>query len=170
VIAPNVNAPRIIQPARNAIARFAAIVATALWLAACTTVPRAPADMARLAAQVTATERAFARSMAQRDFTAFSSHLSADAVFFTGPQPLRGKAEVAGFWKRWFADAVAPFSWEPDHVEVLASGDLALSTGPVHTPDGRLAGRFNSIWRLEAPGTWRIVFDRGEDVCAAPAR
>jgi hypothetical protein len=28
-----------------------------------------------------------------------------------------------------------------------------------------LIARFNSIWRLEAPGTWRVVFDGGTDAC-----
>jgi ketosteroid isomerase-like protein len=103
--------------------------------------------------------------MATRDFAAFSSHLSAEAVFVPGPKAQRGKVAVAAAWKKWFDGPTAPFSWEPDQVEVLDSGDLALTTGPVHGPDGALIGRFNSIWRLEAPGTWRIVFDKGEDAC-----
>lgn len=63
------------------------------------------------------------------------------------------------------AAAAPPFSWEPDVVEVLESGTLALSSGPVLDPAGKLIGRFNSIWRREAPGVWRIVFDRGSEVC-----
>ena len=47
---------------------------------------------------------------------------------------------------------------------VLADGTLAHSSGPVRDPSGKLIARFNSVWRLEAPGTWRIVFDRGESV------
>ena len=70
------------------------------------------------------------------------------------------------WWSRYFKDAAAPFSWEPDQVQVLASGTLALSTGPVHDPNGKLIGRFASIWRQDQPGIWHIVFDRGE---AAPA-
>jgi hypothetical protein len=54
-------------------------------------------------------------------------------------------------------------------VEVLASGDLALSTGPV-VVKGKVVGRFNSIWRLEAPNTWHIVFDKGESVCPDAAK
>jgi hypothetical protein len=59
----------------------------------------------------------------------------------------------------------APFSWEPDQVEVLDSGTLAHSSGPVYDPKGKIIARFNSVWRLEAPGKWRIVFDKGTDVC-----
>jgi ketosteroid isomerase-like protein len=142
-----------------------------LALSACATgttpVSRPVADTPALVAQVMATERAFARSMAERNFAAFTEHLSADAVFFSGPQVLRGKAAVAEGWKKFFSGQRPPFSWEPDHVEVLASGDLALSTGPVHAPDGTLVGRFNSVWRREGAGLWRIVLDKGEDVCRA---
>lgn len=57
------------------------------------------------------------------------------------------------------------FGAEPDEVDVLTSGTLAISGGPVYDPNGKLIARFSSIWRLEAPGTWRVVFDRGTDVC-----
>ena len=117
--------------------------------------------------QVEATERAFAHTMAARDLGAFGGFVSEEAVFFTGPEPLHGRAAVVQWWSRYFKDAAAPFSWEPDRVEVLASGTLALSTGPVRDPQGKLIGRFASIWRQERPGQWRIVFDRGE---AAPAQ
>ena len=53
-------------------------------------------------------------------------------------------------------------------MEVLDSGTLALSSGPVHDPQGKLAATFTSIWRLEAPGIWRIIFDKGNEVCDCP--
>ncbi|HXC60914.1 MAG TPA: DUF4440 domain-containing protein [Steroidobacteraceae bacterium] len=120
----------------------------------------ATGDAAR--AQVEATERAFAKTMAERDFAAFQTFLSVESIFFTGPKPLRGKTQVAEWWARYYKDAAAPFSWAPDHVEVLDSGQLALSTGPVRDANGQLIARFASIWRQEKPGVWRIVFDRGE--------
>jgi ketosteroid isomerase-like protein len=118
-------------------------------------------DLVALQQQVADTERAFARSMAERDHAAFTRHLSEQAVFF-GAKVLNGKAEVAAAWQRFFVAKEAPFSWEPDQVVVTADGLLAHSTGPVRDPAGKPIARFNSVWRLEAPGTWRIVFDRGE--------
>jgi ketosteroid isomerase-like protein len=115
--------------------------------------------------QVEDTERAFAKTMADRDYTAFTSFLSDEAVFFSGPTPLRGKLQVAQAWKRFYEKPEVPFSWTPEKVAVLDSGTLALSTGPVRDPTGKLIGMFTSIWRLEAPGKWRIVFDKGCDVC-----
>jgi hypothetical protein len=55
-------------------------------------------------------------------------------------------------------------------VEVLGSGTLALSTGPVRDPSGKLIGTFTSIWRQDAPGVWRIVFDKGNPVCKSEAQ
>jgi ketosteroid isomerase-like protein len=140
--------------------RFVALTPWLLAALGCATAPP-PLDPRSAVAEVTGVERAFAKTMADRDLEGFMSFVSADAVFFSGPKPLHGKAEVREWWQRYFEGADAPFAWEPDAVEALASGDLALSTGPVREPSGKAVARFVSIWRREAPGVWRIVFDRG---------
>jgi ketosteroid isomerase-like protein len=111
--------------------------------------------------EILAAERAFARSMAERDFAAFGRYVAEDCVFFSGSTPLRGRAAVLAAWEAFFEGASAPFSWEPDQVEVLASGDLALSTGPVKDPGGTVMARFTSIWQRQGDGVWRVVFDKG---------
>lgn len=116
-------------------------------------------------AQVREHELAFAATMAARDFDGFAALLANEAVFMSGADALRGKAQVMRGWRRHYDGEQAPFSWEPDQVEVVDSGTLAYTSGPVRGADGRQIGRFNSVWRLEAPGKWRIVFDRGCD-CA----
>lgn len=140
-----------------------AVVCLSLLTGCAAAPPRASIEA--LQKQVADTERGFAKSMAERNFAAFTSFLSEEAVFFTGPTPLRGKQAVAEVWKRFYEKPAAPFSWEPDKVVVLDSGTLALSTGPVHDPTGKHFATFSSIWRLEAPGVWRIIFDKGETVC-----
>ena len=130
----------------------------------------APPTNAELKKQVADTERAFAATMKARDYAAYASFLSDEAVFFTGQAALHGKEAVANGWKQFYEKPVAPFSWEPDEVEVLASGTLAISSGPVYDPGGKLISRFSSIWRQEAPGLWRIVFDRGSSVCDCKKR
>jgi ketosteroid isomerase-like protein len=115
--------------------------------------------------QVADVERAFAATMKARDLKAFGEFLSEETVFFSGPVPLHGKAAVLGFWKKFYDKPQAPFSWEPKEVEVLRSGKLALSSGPVFDPSGKHVANYSSIWRLEAPGKWRIIFDKGWDEC-----
>ena len=142
---------------------------TALVLALCTLPGAARAQSnAELQGQVRERERAFARTMADRDHAAFVSFLAEETVFFSGKGPLRGKKAVADAWKAFYEGAKAPFSWEPDAVEVLDSGRLALSSGPVHDPEGKRVSTFNSVWRREADGQWRIVFDKGCPPCPCP--
>lgn len=128
-------------------------------------VAAAPPSNAELKKQVADTERAFAATMKARDHAAFVSFLADEAVFFSGPVPLHGKKAVGEFWKKLYEKPEAPFSWEPDEVEVLASGKLGWSSGPVYGPDGKLIARYNSVWRLEPSGKWKIIFDHGADVC-----
>ena len=49
----------------------------------------------------------------------------------------------------------------PETVEVLPSGTLALTSGPVYDPEGKLTNTFTTIWRLDGDGRWRVVFDKG---------
>ena len=114
-----------------------------------------------LVAQVRAAEQAFAGAMAKRDLDSFASHLADEALFFGTKDVLRGKTAVVAGWKRYFEGAMAPFSWEPQTVEVLASGTLGLTSGPVRNPEGKQIGTFSSIWRREADGRWKVVFDKG---------
>ena len=141
-----------------------AIVTTLALLAGCAAVPprASPADLQK---QVGDAERGFARSMAERNFAAFQTFLSDEAVFFAGPTPLRGKQAVADNWKRFYEKPEAPFSWGPESVEVLDSGTLAISSGPVKNPEGKHVATFFSIWRQEAPGVWRVIFDKGSVAC-----
>ena len=114
--------------------------------------------------QVRAAETAFALSMAERDLDGFLSHIAEEAVFFGEDGAMRGLAEVKNGWSPYFEDAEAPFSWRPEVVEVLDSGWLALSSGPVFGPNGKQVGTFNSIWRRDADDRWRVVFDKGSPV------
>jgi len=118
-----------------------------------------------LAVQVRAAETAFAKTMADRDVEAFASFLAADAIFLDGGQTLRGREAVKAAWSAYYTGPTAPFSWEPAVVEVLASGTLAHSSGPVLLPDGREVATFNSIWQRQANGSWKVVFDKGCNKC-----
>ena len=122
-----------------------------------------------LAAEVRAAETAFAKTMADRDHAAFTAMLADEAVFFGSKTILRGRTAVSEGWRPLFEGSQAPFSWAPDKVEVLDSGTLALSTGPVFDPGGARTGTFNSVWRRGDDDRWRIVFDNGCPPCAAPA-
>jgi ketosteroid isomerase-like protein len=117
-----------------------------------------------LAEQVRNQETAFAKTMADRDITAFAMFVSEEAVFL-GSTALRGRDAVIEGWKPFFESPEAPFSWDPERVEVVASGTIAISTGPVRDPDGQRVGTFTSTWRREPDGHWRVVLDSGCPPC-----
>jgi ketosteroid isomerase-like protein len=127
--------------------------------------PASAAPLIDLKSQVTETEMAFARSMAERNLGAFRDAIAKEAVFFGERQVLRGREAVVNQWQQWFQGPNAPFSWQPERVEVLDSRHLAFSTGPVFDPNGARIGTFNSVWRRESGGTWRIIFDIGCPRC-----
>jgi ketosteroid isomerase-like protein len=113
------------------------------------------------ASEVEASEIAFAKTLEDRDLDMFLSFVSPEAVFFNGNVPIRGHEAITQAWAPFFVDEIAPFSWQPDVIEVLESGRLALSSGPIRGASGEILGRFNSIWRKDNDGQWRVIFDKG---------
>jgi len=120
---------------------------------------------AALKEQVRWAETAFAKTMADRDLTAFTKFLAQDAIFMANGVPARGPQAITARWKGFFEGTQAPFSWGPEFVEVLDSGTLATSSGPVRDPSGKRVGTFNSVWRRESTGEWKIVLDGGCPPC-----
>lgn len=122
------------------------------------------AGRAELAAQVRATEIAFARTLADRDVKTFRAMIAPDVIWLADV-PLHGPDQVLTRWQKFFDAAQPPFSWAPEIVEVQEGGKLALSTGPVVDTAGKRVGTYTSIWRREASGEWKIIFDRGCPAC-----
>jgi len=128
------------------------------------------AELDALAAQVTAAETAFAKTMADRQLDRFATYVAEDAVF-RGATLRVGRAQFVDGWKRLFDQPAAPFSWAPDLVTVAADGRTAISTGLARSPDGQAISRFTSIWRKDADGQWRVIVDQGVDTgCGAPKK
>ena len=120
--------------------------------------------------QVRKTETAFAKTLADRNPAAFASFLSKETVFMSNGRVSRGPQQVTERWKPYFEGPRAPFSWEPEEVQVLDSGTLAMTSGPVRDPSGKRIGTFNSVWRREEKGQWKIVLDNGCPACDCAAK
>lgn len=135
-----------------------AAFAAALALAACAHLPPAMDVPASLAAA----ESAFAAHSVREDMrAAFLAAFAEDGVM------VRNGWTVSN---AFLANRAAPpivLEWRPQYVEVAASGELGLSTGPSRItskqkPDTPPAyGQFVSIWR-RAPGRpWKVEVDLG---------
>lgn len=117
--------------------------------------------------QVRCAELAFSRSVQEQNIQAFTEFVDEDARF-TGGTTLKGKQAVSEGWQVFFESGGPTIRWAPDNIEVLDSGDLALSQGPFEMrmtgENGEevvRTGRFFSVWRRADDGRWTVIFDGG---------
>lgn len=129
---------------------------------------------ADLTEDVRCREIGFSSSVEHQDIDAFRSFIDADARF-VGSAVTKGVDEVAEAWSVFFAAGGPTIKWRPQVVEVLENGTLALSRGPYRSTsvdeDGNRIerwGTFNSVWRLNEDGEWRVVFDAGGPAASEP--
>lgn len=124
--------------------------------------------------EVRCREIGFSQSVENQDLAAFRAFIDADARFVSSTV-YRGPDAIATAWQVFF-DAQGPqIKWRPQFVEVLENGRLALTRGPykmtTRDADGATVerwGTFNSIWRLQDDGQWRVVFDAGNAADSPP--
>ena len=114
-------------------------------------------------------EVGFSRSAENRDLEAFVAFMDPEVRFVTG-RISRGPDEVAEGWANFFKADGPLMRWRPMIVEIVAGGTLAISRGPYRQTrlgdDGEPVhtwGTFNSTWRLDQEGQWRVLFDAGGD-------
>ena len=152
--------------ASRRVALFAGVGAVGAGLGASGCASKGPAaTRTELLSQVRLAEEGFAATMARRDAAAFAEFIAEDAVFINSGNPLRGRAEIVGFWAKFFTPPAAPFAWRPELVEVASSGTLGYTEGPVLSPAGAVFAKFFTTWQLSSSGKWLVVFDNGYSVC-----
>ena len=131
--------------------------------------------LADLTDDVRCREIGFSKSVEIQDTALFASFIDADARF-VGNSVTRGTAAIAEGWSVFFAENGPSIKWRPQFVEVIEDGTLALTRGPFRliTKDEQGVetehwGTFNSVWRPNADGEWRVVFDAGSDSNETPS-
>lgn len=134
------------------------------------------AERARRIDEVRTAELAFAATVRDDRPEAFAAMLDDDAVFAGDGGALRGRAAIVEAWAGFFAEDRPEFAWHPELVELSGDGELGFTRGPWTLrgtrPDGTAverSGLFNSVWRRQPDGSWRIVFDAGCSPCPACA-
>ena len=136
-------------------------------LVSCNTMP----DSATLEAwkqEIRDVERDFA-SMAAREGIpeAFLYYAAEDAVLMRNDQLFIGKRKLEESFERNTSQLQDELlSWKPDFVDVSASGDLGYTYGQYiysYTDSTgstvELQGVFHTVWKRQADGTWRFVWD-----------
>ena len=131
--------------------------------------------LADLTDDVRCREIGFSKSVETGDAEKFAAYLDADARF-VGNSVSSGSAAVIEAWSAFFAVDAPTIMWRPRFVEVLKDGKLALSRGPFRIVskdedgnDSEYWGTFNSVWRPDENGEWKVVFDAGSSEPETPS-
>jgi len=133
-------------------------VLLAVALAGCAATP-SPMEVP---ASLAAAETAFAaHSMRENMRPAFLANFADDGMTPRQPGWVRSNEFLATR-----PNPPIVLDWRPQYVEVAASGELGLSTGPTKLvanakPDVANYGQYVSVWRREASGTWKVLVDLG---------
>ena len=114
-------------------------------------------------------DREFARSVAERRLEAWVEAFDTAGIQMRPNLPFTpGHTEIRRLMTPAFADTSWHLSWEPHLAFVSASADLGYTLGTYrsvrHDSIGQErsgTGKYVTIWRKQADGGWKVVFDGG---------
>lgn len=124
-----------------------------------------PVQAAANPKDVVEAERAFAadgRTMGVK--RSFLKHMADDAIVF-GPDPVNAKEFYTAKPEDWSPKLV----WWPTVAAIARSADLGFTMGPFEL-DGQRRGHFFTVWKKQADGSWKWVYDGGQENDASRAR
>ncbi len=114
-----------------------------------------------------AADRNFSRLSVEKGVPfAFDEYMTDDAVIYRDQSPpFEGREQIRNLFAGY---PEATLSWVPDKVDLAESGDLGYTLGKwtfsAVTDSGEKHvsyGHYVSIWKKQADGSWKYVFDTG---------
>jgi len=135
------------------------VLLLAFGLSAC--VKSKPEDLIRVDKDFSAFSKAKGMKQAFLEYAADSAVLLQKDIV-----PIVGKEAIYESFES-FSDTGFILTWEPLFADVSASGDLGYTYGlfTSHTTSGDLLGRgkYVTIWKKQADGTWKYMLDGGNE-------
>jgi uncharacterized protein (TIGR02246 family) len=121
-------------------------------------------------------ERRAREAAEAKDLDRYVSFYAADAVLFWPGRPMvRGRAAIREFMQALLSMPAFSLSFETVEVHVSRAGDLAYSYGTNRVslvgPNGKRVtdrGKYLTVYRKQADGTWKVVADIGNSDLPAP--
>jgi ketosteroid isomerase-like protein len=110
---------------------------------------------------VIAAERASAADAADHGWAAAFRRAAAPDAITLSPDPVNAHEQLAQFQ----GDGETTLDWRPAYAGIARSGDFGFTTGPFQFR-GRegIVGHYFTVWRRQADGGWKWIFDAGTDV------
>ena len=140
----------------------AVLLSLLLACAACSSGPVDPEELMEA-------DRDFARRVAEGGLAEWGESFADDAVLLPRDGPnVRGRAGIRDFMAAAFDTPGFRLSWVPEGAAIAESGDLGYTWGSFEQQlpgaGGALVttrGKYVTIWRREADGTWKVTLDMG---------
>jgi ketosteroid isomerase-like protein len=120
-------------------------------------------------------DHAFNQATASRRTDGWMEFMAEDGALIRGAGTLQGQPAVRDAITKMFADTSFTLTWEPLQVDVGSGGDLGYTVGhwvarfrDAKGAPGSNTGRYLTVWKREADGSWKVVQDIGvQDVAPA---
>lgn len=116
--------------------------------------------------EILQTEAAFAKMASEKGMKeAFLQFAANDAVLNRNNNIIRGKKAIKNYFDQQTLTRIE-LAWNPDFIDVSASGDLAYTYGryifSAMDSDGisvESEGIFHTVWKRQPDGNWKFVWD-----------
>ncbi len=111
-------------------------------------------------------ESDFARMAGEKGLkVAFVEFAAVNAVIKRGGEIIKGRNDIGKYYAGQ-TKGNAKLAWEPQYIDVAASGDLAYTYGPytysfLDSLDNAIesTGFFHTVWKRQPGGAWKFVYD-----------
>jgi len=148
--------------------RIPSALAVGLIIAACAPTPTTP-DAAAVRASLIAADEEFAAATAAKGLEGWLAAYDSTGIQMEPDQPFTpGIPSIRAAMAPAFADTTFRLTWQPTMAFASAAGDLGYTLGTwqsrSYTADGKgqiTTGKYVTIWRKQADGSWKVVFDGG---------
>lgn len=111
-------------------------------------------------------DRRFAADTARDGAAGWASWFAPDGAMLRAAERIEGHAAIQALMAPLLDDPAKELRWEPVASGLAPAGDLGFTVGEAHIVDGDRTtwyGAYVTIWQRQADGTWRVLFDTGDD-------
>ena len=129
-----------------------------------------PIDLEKEKQTLLQTDAAFSKLSLEKGATcAFHHYLADEGLVLPFTEAPRNKSDYASMLERAHPPDAAKttLEWTPEFADVAASGDLGYTWGRyvfTAADSSQTRGFYISVWKKQADGQWRFVFDAGNQL------
>ena len=135
-----------------------------------------PFDAAGVKAKIEAGSKAYEQAALKGDAAANASYYDENAVVLVSNMPMvKGRASIEKMMRTWMQSEMKMKEFTTTTISVEGAGDFAVQLGryfQTFEMSGKVladTGKFVTVWRKQADGSWKMAYDIWNTDIPAPA-